>query len=402
VNRNVRPDQLGWSGSELEMQRFTVVFEYPVAFTRGVFDHANRCLIDALRRREPLRRHRAAVVVDAGVADHWPRLTDAIQSYAAAHASHLELAAPPLVIPGGECCKNDTDRLSQLHAWLRNAAVDRQSFLIAIGGGALLDLAGFAAATAHRGVRLIRLPTTVLAQNDAGLGVKNGVNAFGLKNFLGTFAPPFAVVVDFDFLATLDSRDHRAGLGEAVKVAAIRDGDFFCWLEAQAEALAAFAPEAMEVAIRRCAALHLAQICQGGDPFEGGSARPLDFGHWAAHKLEILTGHALRHGEAVAIGMALDGRYSADIGLLSAAAAERLHRLLQRLGFRLWHEALDLREADGRRRVVAGIEEFREHLGGELSVTLLAELGRGVEVDIIETAAMERALAWLKRSEPPQ
>jgi 3-dehydroquinate synthase len=383
--------------SDMDIQRFNLGFEYPVAFTHAVFDPANLCLLEVLRRREPERRHRVVVVVDSGVADGWPSLTEAVQVYTTFHARYLELVTGPLAIPGGELCKNQPEYLSQLHAWLKDATMDRQSFLIAIGGGALLDLAGFAAATTHRGIRLIRLPTTVLAQSDAGLGVKNGINAFGLKNFLGSFAPPFGVVVDFDFLATLDARDRRAGLAEAVKVAAIRDGDFFHWLEVRAGELAAFDHDVTEVAIRRCAALHLAQICHGGDPFEFGSARPLDFGHWAAHKLESLCNYTLRHGEAVAIGMALDARYAVEIGLLPENEAERLHRLLGRLGFRLWHEALAWPDNDGKRRVLGGIEEFREHLGGELNLTLPTELGRGIEVGQLEYAALEKALEWLQK-----
>ena len=387
------------SPAEVQNHSFSVAFEYPVAFTEGGFDPANRALLEIFRRREPERRHRAAVLVDAGVAAARPGLIAEIRHYAAAHGRRLEWADEPWVLPGGEDCKNRPELLPQLHDGLRRAGIDRQSFLLAVGGGALLDLAGFAAATLHRGVRLIRVPTTVLAMDDSGLGVKNGVNAFGLKKFLGSFAAPFGVLVDFGFLSTLGARDLRAGLAEAVKVAAIRDAGFFTWLEASSGELADFAPPAMQAAIRRCAALHLAQICQGGDPFETGSARPLDFGHWAAHKLEALSGHALRHGEAVAIGMALDGQYSAEIGLLPEAGAERLHALLRRLGFDLWHPALDQRGPDGQRRVMAGLGEFREHLGGELSLTLLAGLGRGVEVNTIDLGAMERAIARLRRTE---
>ncbi len=383
----------------MDIQRFNLGFEYPVAYTHAVFDPANLCLLDVLRRREPERRHRVVVVVDSGVADGWPFLPEAIHAYTAFHARHLKLVTEPLIIPGGERCKNQPEYLSQLHTWLKDAAIDRQSFLIAIGGGALLDLAGFAAATTHRGIRLIRLPTTVLSQNDAGLGVKNGINAFGLKNFIGSFAPPFGVVVDYNFLATLSTRDRRAGLAEAVKVATIRDGDFFHWLEARADELAAFEPDVTETAIRRCAALHLAQICHGGDPFEFGSVRPLDFGHWAAHKLESLSVNALRHGEAVAIGMALDTRYAVECGLLPEIKAKRLHRLLRRLGFRLWHEALAWLNQAGNRQILSGVEEFREHLGGELNLTVPTELGRGTEINRLESAALERALKWLEHNE---
>ena len=188
--------------------------------------------------------------------------------------------------------------------------------MIAVGGGAVLDAVGLVAATTHRGVRLIRVPTTVLAQDDSGVGVKNGVNLYGVKNFCGTFAPPFAVLNDLDLLTPLAERDKIAGMAEAVKVALIRDGDFFAWLERHADDLITFQRPALAAMIRRCAELHMRQIAHGGDPFETGSARPLDYGHWSAHKLESLTKHHLRHGEAVAIGIALDARYSVLAGLL--------------------------------------------------------------------------------------
>src|SRR5262249_47001338 len=156
-----------------------------------------------------------------------------------------------------------------------------------------------AAATAHRGIRLVRVPTTTLSQCDSGVGVKNGINAFNKKNFIGTFAPPFAVINDFQLLTTLGPRDKRAGYAEAVKVACVRDAPFFEALEHDARSLDEFEPHAMRRLIRRCAEIHINHIVNGGDPFESGSARPLDFGHWAAHKLEHLSDFRIRHGEAV-------------------------------------------------------------------------------------------------------
>jgi len=245
-------------------------------------------------------------------------------------------------------------------------------------------------------VRLIRIPTTVLAQDDSGVGVKNGVNLFGVKNFVGTFAPPFAVLNDIDLLMPLGTRDKIGGMAEAVKVALIRDRAFFTWLERHADHLITFQRPVLAEMIRRCAELHMHQIAHGGDPFETGSARPLDFGHWAAHKLESLTKHHLRHGEAVAIGIALDSRYSVLAGLLGPGAEERICALLEHLGFRLWHPALEAKRPDGSCAVLEGLREFREHLGGELTVTLLAGLGQGIEVHEIDEARMRQAIAWLK------
>jgi 3-dehydroquinate synthase len=138
------------------------------------------------------------------------------------------------------------------------------------------------------------------------------------------------------------------------------------------------------------------QIAHGGDPFEMGSARPLDYGHWSAHKLEMLTRNALRHGEAVAVGIALDACYSVLAGLLPEGEELRIARLLERLGFRLWDDALNLRDETGTRRVLAGLKDFQEHLGGELTITLLASIGRGVEVHTMDDALIQQSIQWLR------
>ncbi len=381
------------------LQSFTVAYEYPVCFTRRLFAPDNPLFRDTLLRREPGRRHRFAVFIDANVASSFPALVHDIAGYAGRYGESMELLGRPEVVPGGEPVKNDPALLDRLQRRLVEMGVDRHAFVVGIGGGAFLDLVGYAAATTHRGIRHVRVPTTVLAQNDSGVGVKNGVNAFGIKNLLGSFAPPFAVLNDFDFLRTLHPRDKLAGVAEAVKVALIRDAVFFDWLEDHAERLQACEAAAMETMIRRCAELHMRQIAQGGDPFETGSARPLDYGHWSAHKLEALTGHELRHGEAVAIGLALDTRYSVQVGMLPAGGDDRVHRLLKQLGFHLWHPALEARDADGRWPLLRGLQEFREHLGGDLTITLLRAIGVGEEVHQMDTGEILRALAWLRRRE---
>lgn len=382
----------------LSWQCFSVPFDYPVYFTRDVFARENPYLLEALTRREPARRHRLCVMVERAVAAAWPRLPDDIAAYVEHHGACLELAEVPWVVEGGEASKNHATMVSDMHLHLYRLGLDRQSFVVIVGGGALLDAAGYAAATVHRGLRVVRLPTTVLAQADSGVGVKNGVNAYGVKNFYGTFAPPFAVLNDARLLETLEHRDKIAGMAEAVKVALIRDADFFAWLSGHAAALAACEPEPLAQLIRRCAQRHMDHIAGSGDPFEMGSARPLDFGHWAAHKLESLTDNRLRHGEAVAIGIALDTIYSARVGLLPASAVESVMDLLKRLGFTLWDEMLDAKAEHGARpRVLDGLVEFREHLGGELTVTLLAEIGRGVEVHEIREDLMIQALGELRR-----
>jgi 3-dehydroquinate synthase len=336
--------------------------------------------------------------LDRGAVAATPALPADLRRYVDAHRERLELVAEPLVLEGGEAAKNDPAAVARLQARLNDLAIDRHSFVVIVGGGALLDMAGYAAATTHRGVRVVRVPTTVLAQADSGVGVKNGVNAFGKKNFLGTFAPPWAVLNDRRFLLTLARRDRVAGMAEAVKVAVLLDAQFFAWLTEHAAALAAGAVEPLVELVRRTALLHLKHIAEGGDPFELGSARPLDFGHWAAHKLETMTGSGLRHGEAVAVGMAIDAVYSALARLCETATAEGVLDLLARLGLPLWHDALDAPAANGRPRVLEGLAEFREHLGGELTVTLLEGVGRRLEVHELDEALVLDAIARLRRS----
>lgn len=354
-----------------------VGWQLRIFFTENVFAPENRILRDVLADRAP---RKALVVLEDSLAQAQPELEKQIEKYFAAHADAVQLVRPPLFVSGSESAKNSQTIVNDLLSQVSRHRIDRHSYLIAIGGGALLDVAGFAAAIAHRGVRHVRIPTTTLSQADSGVGVKNGLNAFGKKNFTGTFAPPYAVINDFNLLATLEPRDKRGGYVEAVKVACIRDANFFGELERDAEKLSTFEPDAMKHLIRRCAELHLEHIATGGDPFEMGSARPLDFGHWAAHKLEQLSRFQISHGDAVAIGIALDVIYSRNIGLLAAASAERILRLLQQLGFKLFADELLNADNDNRLVVLTGLEEFREHLGGELTITLLKEIGAGVEV----------------------
>jgi 3-dehydroquinate synthase len=377
-------------------QRFSVSFAYPVLFTEDAFEPANTALRSALEAGAGGRRCRAFAVVDGGLAEARPGLERALAAYCAHHSDHIELVAEPLRVPGGERVKEGPGEVERLQRRFVELHLDRHAYVIVLGGGAVQDMAGYAAATTHRGLRVLRMPSTVLAQCDGGVGVKNGINAFGIKNVLGSFAPPAAVVNDLRLIDSLAARDRRAGMAEAVKVALIRDPEFFGWIVEHAGALAVFEPCALGRLIRRGAELHLRHIATSGDPFELGSARPLDYGHWAAHKLESLTGYGLRHGEAVAIGMALDARYAFECGWLPGTALEAICGLLERLGLRLWDPALELADARGRPRVLEGLEEFREHLGGELTLTLLAEIGKGFEVHELDLERMGRALGWLR------
>ena len=357
----------------------SVGYRHRVLFTRNVFDPANPALKDVLANSENKTHHNVFIVLDESLAQARPHLSRNIENYFNTFSTSLRLVCPPFIIEGGERTKNSYFHVSEIHSHIDRYHIDRHSYVVAVGGGAILDMVGLAAATAHRGCRHVRIPTTTLSQADSGVGVKNGINAFGKKNFIGTFTPPFAVINDFDLLASLSPRDKRAGYVEAVKVALIRDRNFFEAIERDAALLRDFDSPAMERLVHRCAELHVEHIATSGDPFEFGSARPLDFGHWAAHKLEQLSEYAIRHGEAVAIGIALDTIYSRKLGHFDAGSADRVLRLLEKLGFELFANELLNVDSDDNLMVLKGLEEFREHLGGELTITLLKAIGRGFE-----------------------
>jgi 3-dehydroquinate synthase len=358
-------------------RQIRVGWQLRVFFTENVFASDNLTLRNALADTQP---RKALVVIENSLSQARPGLEKQIEDYFSKQRKQLQLVRPPVPVVGGEHSKNSIPLVTEILSQIDRHHIDRQSYLLAVGGGALLDLAGFAAAVAHRGVRHVRVPTTTLAQADSGVGVKNAINAFGKKNFIGTFAPPHAIINDFNLLATLPPRDKRAGYVEAVKVACIRDRAFFADIEQDAERLMSFEPNAMKQLIRRCAELHLTHIATAGDPFEKDSARPLDFGHWSAHKLEQISNFTRSHAEAVAIGIALDVIYSRLSGLLRERSCERILKLLENLGFELYADELLDADRKGNLRILDGLEEFREHLGGRLTITLLKEIGRAVEV----------------------
>jgi len=377
-------------------QSISVTWDFPVTFTHGLFRPANRVLVETLGRLGEQRRHKAMVFIDGHVAKALPKLTGEVAQYFQAHAGSLELAIEPQIVPGGEAVKNQFGLVEEFMRLMLDRHMDRQSFIIIVGGGAVMDAVGLAAALVHRGLRQVRVPTTVLGQNDAGVGVKNGVNFQGGKNALGTFAPPFAVLNDFEFLLTLPPRDWLCGVAEAWKVAIIRDSAFFDWLCDNAAKFPARDAAAMEQLVYRCADEHLAHIRTNGDPFEYGRARPLDFGHWSAHKLELMSGFRISHGEAVAFGVLLDSCYAREKGWISADEFGAIDRGLRASGFPLWHEEALRRDAAGQLEVFAGIREFQEHLGGELCVTYPHGIGARFEVHEIDLPLMERCLEELR------
>ena len=371
-------------------QPITLTFEHRVYFTRDAFALQNAIL-------ETVLAGRVLVFLDGGVAAARPELAGLVEAWMASRGPALRLVAGGVVVvPGGEAGKNDWTLVERMWGVINDHGVDRHSCVLVIGGGAFLDMAGFAVATAHRGIRLVRMPTTTLSQGDGGVGVKNGVNKFSKKNWVGAFAVPWAVVNDFSFLHGLPAREVRAGLIEGVKVALLRDAVFFRSMEEQAEALARLESDAVERVVRRGAELHFEHITTGGDPFELGSARPLDFGHWVAHKLEPLSEYRLNHGEAVAIGMAVDLIYARRLGILAADDCGRILALLEKMGFVLYDPHLEDVDSEGQSLVLRGLEEFREHLGGRLTITLVTQPGCRIEVHEMKMEVVCEAIEELR------
>jgi len=374
---------------ELDL-RFAVTFRHRVLFVEDAFGPANPALAGLVGDA------RVLPMVDSGLVAARPGLVAEMVAHAAARG--IRLTREPLVLTGGEAAKRDTTVVKAALAAIEADGLCRHSYVLAVGGGAFLDAVGFAAATAHRGVRLIRMPSTTLGQADAGVGVKNGINTFGKKNFTGAFAVPAAVVNDLGLLASLDLPRRREGLVEAVKVALLKDAAFLGALEAEAPRLAAGDLPAIGRAVRRSAELHARHIAEGGDPFEQGSARPLDLGHWAAHRLESLTDHKMSHGAAVAVGLALDTLCARGLGLLAADDARRVIRLLGALGFRTYAPELHLDEG---RALLAGLEEFREHLGGRLTLVLPAGIGVTTQVHALDPSLVRAAADELRALDTP-
>ncbi len=307
-------------------------------------------------------------------------------------AEEVQLVARCLWVDGGESVKNSSEVVEQILGQINDHDLDRRSYVVAIGGGAMLDAVGYAAAIAHRGIRLVRLPTTTLAQADSGVGVKNAINYFGKKNWVGTFAVPWAVINDSGLLETLPDRDFQVGFSEAVKVSLLKDRNEFEWLCTNASRIRDRDMEAANRAIHRSCLMHLRHITEGGDPFETLESRPLDFGHWSAHKLEPITNYEIRHGEAVAIGVAIDCFYSSLYLGFPESDALRVCKCLQTMGMNLWHDGLEPVD-----RLMQGLEEFRQHLGGRLTITMLRSVGDPVNVHAVETEIMKTAIEQLRQ-----
>lgn len=369
---------------------FTVPTTHRLRFTQDVFG-ADAEVLEALLEPSGEQPPRVQFWLDEQLAQARPELPALCERFVASRPGRFRPAGNVQFVPGGEAIKNDVHILERMLKVVHHHELDRRSYMVVIGGGAVLDAVGFAAAIAHRGIRLVRLPTTTLSQADSGVGVKNGVNLFGKKNWLGSFAVPWGVVNDAALLSTLSDRDFRCGFSEAVKVTLLKDPAAFDELCRLAPAIRERVPAASERMIFASAKLHLDHITRRGDPFEMLEARPLDYGHWSAHKLEALTEFSVRHGEAVALGVAWDTIYSSLRYGFPWADAVRTLECLRNLGFELWHPQFD---SPG--PIFAGLEEFRQHLGGRLTLTMLEQVGRAIDVHEVDAPLLERALVLLK------
>lgn len=383
------------AGTQSIIEEFQITYSHRVYFTENVFASVNPLLAATIRAGSSAARPRVFLVADADFMAANPEVRTQMMAYFEQYQAELHFMGC-LQLPGGESLKNQPAYLEQLYQAIEAKQLCRHSHIIALGGGALLDLVGFAAATAHRGIRHLRLPTTSLSQGDGGCGVKNGINYFGKKNFIGTFTPPDAVINDVEFLKSLPQARLIDGFIEAIKVALIKDRGFFDFIEAQAPAILQrdFAP--IRQVLQTSARQHVLHISRNGDPFELTSSRPLDFGHWSAHKLEVLSDYTLSHGQAVAIGIALDSIYSQRQGFLAADQLERILNLIQQFGFRIYDECVSQLTADGQYAVLRGLEEFREHMGGQLTIPLLRAIGEQFEVNDMDLAGVVESIGQLR------
>ncbi len=366
---------------------FAVPFRHRLRMTSDVLGSELPVLLDLIERSGD-QLPRVQLWIDDSVAKADPALVPRIETLIRASSAHFTSTGPIQFAPGGEAVKNDIDAQKRMLQAINADDLDRRSYIVVIGGGAVLDAVGFSAAIAHRGIRLIRLPTTTLAQADSGVGVKNSVNLFAKKNWLGTFAVPWGVINDAKLLATLPDRDFRCGFSEAVKVTVLKDREGFDEVCRLAPRIGQRDMTAALPVIRRSAQLHLQHITQGGDPFEMLEARPLDFGHWSAHKLEVMSNFELRHGEAVAIGVAVDTLYSSLVHGFPREDAQRVLKALGDLGLTLDHPALH-----DTWTLFRGLEEFRQHLGGRLTLTMLSSVGHKLDVHQIDKPKMLHAIA---------
>jgi 3-dehydroquinate synthase len=331
-----------------------------------------------------LRRPRVAVVTEARVAE---RHLQALEAGLAAEG----IAARALVLPPGEVTKS-WDALRQTVEWLLAGKVGRDDLVVAFGGGVIGDLAGFAAAILCRGVGLVQIPTTLLAQVDSSVGGKTGINSPLGKNLIGAFHQPRLVLADTDLLDTLQPRDFLSGYAEVVKHGLLGDAGFFAWLEANGPVLAAGDAEARIHAVRRSCEMKAEIVLR--DETEQGDRALLNLGHTFGHALEAATGYSdrLLHGEAVAIGCQLALDTSEALGLCPQEAPSRLAAHLAAMGMkrRLADIPGNLPDADG---LLALMEQDKKAVAGRLAFVLVRDIGDAFVTRDADTEVVRRVLS---------
>lgn len=318
------------------------------------------------------------IVTDEHVADrHAPPLIDALASDGITPRVHL--------VPSGEDAKQPLV-LAGIYEALAAAGIDRQGALIALGGGAVGDVAGFAAATWMRGIRYLQLPTTLLAMVDSSIGGKTAINLPAGKNLVGAVHQPSAIFCDLAYLETLPDEDYRASLAEVIKAAIIADRPFADWLMANLPAVLARDPAAVREAVGRAIAIKAAVVAE--DPQENGVRAILNYGHTVAHALERAAGFGtLRHGEAVAWGMEVAGQISVRTGFCAPESVAVQHTLLRDAGL------LVERPAVANAKVIGAMRHDKKSRAGELRWVLLREIGRAEYGQAVDPAVVEASLA---------
>ena len=336
-------------------------------------------LIDRPELYAPHVRGRlAAVVTNETVAPLYAERLERALRAAGAHTLRI-------VLPDGEAFKT-WETLNSVFDALLSARADRKTVLVALGGGVVGDITGFAAATYQRGIAHLQVPTTLLAQVDSSVGGKTAINHPLGKNMVGAFHQPSAVVADTATLATLPAREFAAGLAEVVKYGAIFDLDFLAWIEANVEGLEARNAEALAYAIRRSCEIKAAIVAE--DERESGARALLNFGHTFGHAIESAAGYgAILHGEAVATGMVLAARFSARLGRVPRADAERLVALLERLRLPVVAPRFE------RDTWLEYMGRDKKNEGGRITLILLEALGRAVVVRDAPARELEAFLA---------
>ncbi|HIH2763387.1 MAG TPA: 3-dehydroquinate synthase [Candidatus Azoamicus sp.] len=373
-------------------QTFDVKYNYNIFFTKDIFNLNNKILIKELNKIN-LQQKKILIIIDKNIIKFHKNLIENINNYFNFYKDSIKLVSNPIIFTGGEKIKNHYLIVKYFYKLIEKYKICRQSFLIAIGGGTIQDLAGYISSTAHRGIKLIRIPTTVLSQDDSGVGVKNGINFCKKKNFIGCFSTPYSVINDFSFLKSLNLKQIMEGISEAIKVALIKDKEFFKYIENNSENITE--PAILENLIYRCAKLHAEHISKYGDPFEKTSSRPLDFGHWIAHKLESMSKYKISHGEAVGIGIIIDATYSYLIKLLKKNKWKKIINCMIKLKMNIFSDLLLKKEKEF--LIFKGLEEFREHLGGKLTITLLKNIGTKIDVHHVNTNMYLKAIKFIQK-----